>query len=365
MELFHAANQWATRPDDERFSSLEEMYRACKRYADSARGATVRWGDLRVEARGDDLGLVGKAGVPATVTNYAFGQLAARVGAPAGYLRDLPATLAAQNLNFGFANRGETGTDASLLFHRNGSLLLRAAVSTRYQRVWNYEVVDRLMGLCDRHGLVPAHRTFDWADRDAEIDGSDPDLDRALYASDHDMFAFIMSPDRVVVDPVGQPLRRGIIVQNSEVGDKRFEFLGFFFRDVCANHIVWGAERLAEVSFRHVGDVDAKMRDAVVEVRRYLDGAASIDEAKFEGFKARIGGTKEEVLDALFGKRSLGIPKKTLEAGYDAVVPDEDGDPRSVWGMAQGLTRVSQESKFAEDRVALDRAAGKLLSIDF
>jgi hypothetical protein len=33
--------------------------------------------------------------------------------------------------------------------------------------------------------------------------------------------------------------------------------------------------------------------------------------------------------------------------------------------MAQGLTRVSQTTRFGEDRVALDRAAGKIMSITF
>ena len=51
-----------------------------------------------------ELRIVGKAG-SARLTHYAFGQLAGRVGAPASYIRNLPATLAAQNLNYGLANK--------------------------------------------------------------------------------------------------------------------------------------------------------------------------------------------------------------------------------------------------------------------
>lgn len=362
MEIFKAHNQWATRPADERFDSLDEMYRATKAYADEAGEARVDWPDLRVEARGDELHLIGKADVPARLTHYAFGQLASRVSAPAAYLRSLPGTLAAQNLNHGLARKTDAGTEAQLLFQQNGGLLLRAATSTRYNRVWNHEILDRLMGMCDRFGMTPAYATFNWGDED---DPHPENAAKALYASDHDMFAFVMTPDRVVVDPVGEPLRRGLIVQNSEVGDKSLAFMGFYFRDVCQNHIIWGAERVAEVRFRHVGDVGEKMNDALVEVTRWMDGAASLDEADLERFTKRIAATKDEVIDALFGRRAIRLPRKTIEAGYDAVVPDEDGDPRSVWGIVQGLTRVSQNEEYAEDRVEADRAAGKLLEIDF
>lgn len=369
MELFHAARQWATRPADERFSTLEEMHVATLGYAKTAVEAVVPWTDLRVEAVGDDVHVAGKTGVQAKLTHYAFGQLATKVGAPAGYLRDLPPTLAAQNLNHGLKLRGAT-TDAQLLFHQNGQLLLRAATSTRYERVWNHEVIARLIDFSGRHGLVPAQATFSWADRRPGQDQTgptvlDPNAERALYASDHDMFAFMMSPERAIVDPMGKTMRRGVIVQNSEVGAASLRFMGFLFRDVCCNHIIWGAEEIAEVSLRHVGDVHGRWNSALLSVRKYLDGAPSIAEAQMQEMTVQIAGTKEDVLDRLFGIRSLGIPKNTLEASYDAVQPEIDGDPRTVWGMMQGITRHSQTEPYAEDRQRLDRAAGKLASITF
>jgi hypothetical protein len=57
----------------------------------------------------------------------------------------------------------------------------------------------------------------------------------------------------------------------------------------------------------------------------------------------------------------IGISRKALEAGYDAVVPEQDGDPLTAWGIAQGLTRSSQATPYADERMKIDRAAGKLL----
>lgn len=361
MQIYSASNQWATRPDDERFSSLEEMYAAAK----AAREASVEkerdWTDLRVEAQGDDLAIVGKAGLPAKIAHYAFGQLAARIGAPASYLRALPATLAAQNLNFGLKEK--VAGVASLLFHKGAQLVLRAATSDVYERVWNHEVIARLIDLSNRENLKAGRTTMGG---DANPDGLDMNgkASRALYASDHDMFAFLMS-DKRIVDPVGQGLFRGIIVANSEVGDRSLMIQSFLFREVCWNHIIWDASNVIEVKLRHVGEIRSKWLSAHAQIRQYLNTPTSIEQAKFTQLRAQIAGSKDQVLDTLFGKRALGLSRKALEASYEAVVPSEDGDPKSVWGFAQGITRYSQTQPYADERFALDRAAGKLIDLDF
>lgn len=123
MEIFKANRQSAERPADERFPNLRALYEATKAYADHAAEVERPWSELRAEADGEDVRLVGKRNQPATLTNWAFGQLANRVQAPADYLRRLPPTLAAQNLNHGLAARPDG--NAQLLFQTNGGLLQR------------------------------------------------------------------------------------------------------------------------------------------------------------------------------------------------------------------------------------------------
>lgn len=364
MELFHANRQWSTRPADQRFESLEDMHTQCRQYANDSRQSTVKWADLSVAPDGDEVRLVGrKTNNTALITHYAFGQLAARAKAPAAYLRTLPAALAADCMNDGIKRHAvNSGNDASLLFHSNGQLIVRSATTTVYSRIWNHEVTQRLLDLQQRANLVPARQTFSW---DGSALPNESKRPAALYASDHDMFAFMMSNGHVITDPTNNSLYRGIIVQNSEVGDKKLSVMSFFFREICANHIIWGASDLIEIDLMHQGNIRQRWLDAQVRIRRYFDGAASIEQAKFVEMKRRISDTKEGVLDALFGKRTLGIPRKTLEASYDAVIPEQDGDPRSVWGFAQGVTRVSRALPYADERQDLDRAAGRLLSMAF
>ena len=56
-----------------------------------------------------------------------------------------------------------------------------------------------------------------------------------------------------------------------------------------------------------------------------------------------------------------------MSDGYELAIEHEttDGDPRTAWGMANGLTRLSQSLPYADERVALDRAAGKVLEMAF
>ena len=42
---------------------------------------------------------------------------------------------------------------------------------------------------------------------------------------------------------------------------------------------------------------------------------------------------------------------------------DTDGDPYTAWGFANGLTRLSQCTPFADERVQLDRYAGRVLAL--
>lgn len=354
MELFKAARQWATRPADERFENLQDLYRKTREYADTAGEVTAEWRDLRAEAIADDVRLTGKANNPAMLTHWSFGQLCARVGAPGEYLRDLPATLAVQNLNHGLAKRNHNGDTAQLLMHQNGGLLARAITSDRYTRIWNHEVAARLIEL-EAQGWTPARP-------DIRVKDDRP----ALYASDHDLFAFVRNPNLAIEERNGGAVYRGVIVENSEVGAAALKLTRFLYREMCGNHIIWGASQVLELSIRHVGDAERNMRRWSWELRKYAESSASDEQAKIEAAqKTLIADTKEGVLDKLFGIRSLGISRKTLEAGYAAVNTAEDGDPRSVWGMVQGLTRHSQTIPYADKRNDLDRAAGKVLAINF
>ena len=383
MNLFKASRQWSTRPADERFWNLQDMLSACEGYRSEAREATINVKDLRVEAQDGEIKLIGKASTPARLTHWSFGQLAGDAGAPAGYLRNLPATLAAQNLNYGLASQSED-REARLLVHSNGDLLVRAITSDRYVRIWNSEALERLIDvLPDGWRVAPARPANGCETRiatDADcfngtlVKPGDLIGPADLYASDHDMFAFLVNPERTV-----EGLMRGIIVTNSEVGAACFSVTRFLFDHVCSNHIIWAAKDLQEVRIRHIGTADVKaMRQLSVELVAYANEGTDADHARIAAARSMVfanqdslalGSAKDQTLEAVLSWASRAkviVPKKTLAAAYDvAAATPRYGNPNTPWALANGLTEISQQSAFADERAKIDRVAGKILSMAF
>ena len=389
MELFKASNQWSTRPADERFWDLNEMTKKCAEYKASACEATVKFGEVRAEAYRGEVCVVGKKNVTARMTNWAFGQLCQRADAPAGYLRDLPATLAAQNLNHGLSRIDEkTDEAAKLLFHKNGDFVLRAATSPTYSRVWNSDIVNRLAENLPAGWVVPPARP---AGVDNErtrvavaadvlrlqkaglsIKIGDKIAPAGLYASDHDMFVFMVNEDKTVDDGTGHDLGRGFFMWNSEVGAASFGIMTFLYDAICGNHIVWGAKGVQELRIRHVGEAGTKaFRGIRAELIKYADESTSEISAKIcAARRFEFGGTKDEAIAAAFKAiaRTGGswISRKKLEEAHDvAELRGRYGSPRSAWGLVNGLTELSQKSEHTDQRVALDRAAGRIMEMEF
>lgn len=382
MNLYEASNQWATRPDDERFWTLDEMYAACRGYHQTARQASVKMEDLSVDADRTDVLLAGREGSQAKFTHWSFGQLCNRVNAPASYLRTLDSYTAAACLNFGL--RSKSDGEAKLLMHANGSLVCRAFTSDEYSRIWNWEIVDRLRGAIGDGWRVPPARPArqgQAGSRPAKAEDVLPggvasnsglsvkvgDLiaPAGLYASDHDMFVFMVNEDVRIEDGSDGGLARGFFISNSEVGAAALKVTKFLYRHVCGNHIVWDVKDVSELKIVHRGRADRRYGYKLgAELRKYANESESGDRQRIESTKRLIlGANKDEVLDRLF--KANVLPRKTLDAAYEQAVIHEQDSPRSAWGMAQGITRLSQDTTYADARVAMDRAAGKVLSMAF
>jgi len=384
MNLYKASSQWANRPDDERFSSLPDMLASARYYRESAVSSTIKLNSLTVAPV---LGTDGASEVvirgehnQARLTHFAFGQLARFAGAPAAYLRSLPAALVCQNLNHTLPTSDATG---QLLMHKNGDLVARCITGEQYGRIWNTDIIDRLMGLQSDGWQVPPARpvrhnqagsrpatdadVLDGRSHGLSINIGDLIAPAGLYASDHDMFAFMVNEDRRIEDGSEGGLSRGFFCENSEVGDGACAVTTFFYRHVCGNHIVWGASNVTNTRIVHRRNAATRFsNEFLVELRKYADESANEDEAKIVAAKRHvIAADKDSVIDALFGKKILS--RRDLGLAYDSAERDE-GDtvaPNTVWGMVQGITRLAQDTAYADDRTAIDRAAGKVLEMAF
>ena len=157
------SSEWCSRPADERYLSLTELHAAVRGRAERSRTRTVESAAIRVEAKRDDserltLMLPGEA-APLAPTHWSFSQLTTMVGAPSAYLRQLPAPLAAINLQHGLnSNRAEL---IKTLEVEDGRVELRATTSPAYGRIFDHELVAAVQriagnGTGDTRWKVPA-----------------------------------------------------------------------------------------------------------------------------------------------------------------------------------------------------------------
>lgn len=357
-----AHRQWASRPADQRFSSLQDLHLAVQHHRDVAvEAVNVDLSKLQIGMRqfSDAVAmepvLIGETGKEARFTNNGFRQLCSKIGVPAQYISELPGELVMANMNYGLSN-ATTGDRNALLFAQNGNMRLRAALSTDYMRIWNSDITTRLIRLSeDTNGM--------WQPAPAAFDGS-----RGLYASDSDMFAFLVDNERRIFEkgPEGG-LSRGFFVSNSETGNGSFCITTFFYEYVCGNHRVWGATGVQELRIRHVGRADEKaFSELSVELTKYAESSAADDEARITVARTKVlANTKDELLDRVFGFRMAGVSRKVLEESYDVAESHEDwyGNPRSVWGYVGGMTQVARDLPNASDRVALERASARVMAL--
>lgn len=380
--LYTASRQWSERPPDERFWTLRELFERTREYAHESRVSTVALNQCEIQPfNGDDLALVGPNGYPAQFQNYSFGQLAGMCGAPANYLRELPADIAAANLNHGLKRiQGEQ----SLMFHKNGGLHLRCVTSDKYKRIWNYEIAELALALEENEGWrTPPARpsgnggvtriaTYDDVLRNSAHPGlgikvGDTIAPSGLYASDHDCFIFQVNEDKAVDGGDGETLYRGVFWSNSEVGDARFRATLFLYETICGNHICWGTKTLAEVSIRHTGEARRGFTEAMATITDRMNRSASEDRNRIQCAKVKLlGESKADVVTFVFGK-GFGLSKSECEQSYVLAErhADEHGNnPNTAWGFAAGVTRLSQQM-YADKRDSMDRAAGKILETAF
>lgn len=398
--LHEASRQWAMRPADERFWTVQEMAEVCQGYKAASFEKRLDLGRVQVVNDGGDMLLMGGGlNGPAKFTHYSFGQLCQTAGAPAGYLRELDGELAAKCLESGLRKKDSDslGASGNVLVRRGsgdgsgdgGSQRVNAFLSGGYSRIWNADIVKRLAEFESRGWRVPPARPAGFDDPRAraateddvlrnnrnsgglEVKVGDLIAPAGLYASDRDMFAFMVlegDGGGGGFEVGGSAMNRGFFVWNSEVGDRSFGLTTFMYDAVCGNHIVWGASEVSEIRLIHRGQASVRwVGDLQRALQRYsAQGTEKERKAILAAIGCEIGHDRDAVIEKLFRDKKLGLTKRVLEQAWDWSVKEarlrgNKFSPTSVWGMICGLTRVSQEVGWAGERVAIDQAAGKML----
>ena len=364
------SSEWFSRPNDERYLSLSELYASVKGRAERSRTRTVESAAIRVEAHRDDpenLALIlPDAEAPVAPTHWSFGQLASLVSAPAAYLRQLPAPLAGINLQYGLtSHRAE---QIKTLETEDGRTELRAVTGPDYGRIYDHELVAAVQkiagnGTGDTRWKVPG--TLDWS---SGVYNPMVDITKdttTLYASDRDVFLFLvddMNPIEAGKLSDGSPdlYFRGFYCWNSEVGAKTLGIASFYLRAVCQNRNLWGVEDFQEISIRHSKYAANRFaHEAAPALTRFADSSPRPFVEGIRAARERIVAHSDDDRTDFLRKR--GFSKAETARIVETVLAEEGRPPESVFDFVQGITAVARSKPQQDTRLEMEGTAKKLL----
>ena len=365
------SSEWFSRPDDERYLSLGGVYEAVRARADRATARTVETKALRVEASRDDgerlTLIVPGRDEPVAPTHWSFGQMCSLVGAPASYLRQLPAPLAGINMQHGLlSHRAEL---VKTLEADEGRIELRAVTGPDYGRIWDHELVAAVMkiagqGTGDTRWKVPG--LLDWSSMTHNPFVEVTKDTTTLYASDRDVFLFLVDDTHPIEAgrlPNGDPdlYFRGFYCWNSEVGSKTLGIASFYLRAVCMNRNIWGAEGFEEISIRHSKFAGHRFaHQAAPALERFADSSPMPFLAGIRAAREAVVARKDEDRETFLRKR--GFSKGDTDRIIATVLEEEGHPPASIYDFVQGITALARTKPHQDARVELEAKAAKLLS---
>lgn len=364
------SSEWFSRPDDERFLSLTDLYDTVRSRADRAQARTIESAAIRVEATRDNAErlelLVPGQRQAIAPTHWSYGQLCSLVGAPSTYMRQLPAPLAAINLQHGLLNhRAELVKTLEL---DDGRVELRAVTGPEYGRIWDHELVSAVMkiagnGTGDTMWKVPG--VLDWATMT-----HNPFVDitkdtTTLYASDRDVFLFLVDDTHPIEAgrlPNGEPdlYFRGFYAWNSEVGSKTLGIASFYLRAVCANRNLWGTENFEEITIRHSKFAAQRFaHEAAPALTSFANSSPAPFIAGIKAARGRIVARKDDDRETFLRKR--GFSKGETGKVIEMVLSEEGRPPESIFDFVQGITALARTKTNQDTRLQLEGKAKKLL----
>jgi len=364
------SSEWFSRPDDERYLSLTDLHCAVSERTDCARVRTVETADIRVEATRDNaesLSLIVPGGREALApTHWSYGQLCSLVGAPASYMRQLPAPLAAINLQHGLLSHN--AEMVKTLEMDDGRLELRAVTGPEYGRIWDKDLIAAIMNIAgngtgDTIWKVPG--LLDWSTMT-----HNPFVDitkdtTTLYASDRDVFVFLCDDAHPIEAGRlrnGEPdlYFRGFYAWNSEVGSKTLGIASFYLRAVCANRNLWGTENFEEITIRHSKFAAQRFaHEAAPALTKFANSSPAHFIAGIRAARERVVARNDEDRQTFLRRR--GFSKVETGKIIETVLNEEGRPPESVFDFVQGITALARGKSHQDKRLELEGKAKKLL----
>lgn len=341
--LLDASRELFSRPPDERFETLSDLSRHCQETKERSRRVKEASTEFRpVYDAKEGLLLKIDGETPYSLNNWSFTQLCALAGIAKDTVNRLHPQTAAQVFTETLPERMAAERDLQALVFDN--TVIRSLNGEKYQRLWNADLVAMLMEFAT--DFTPPQKGFNGA--------------TGLYAGEQDLFVFMIDPNGWA--EIGrEAFAPGFFVWNSEVGKRSVGISTFWFQAVCANHIVWDATDVIEVTRRHVGKVNESLSD----IRRIIEVLVQ----KRDERKDRFATVISKAMQTKYGSTAAEAEELLAKAGFTkalakraAEVAREKGS-FTLWTVVDALTQLARDQRYAGSRTDVDQKASALLSL--
>lgn len=273
------------------------------------------------------------------VSDHAANQLCDRVGVPGGYynwVKETDPALADMVLNHGIKEKFSEKEDTTLLLRAKGDVV-RAALSDQYIPFDNREFLD-----------VAAK------------------VMKAPFFGHHDIHSFKMSssgmwlkitlPSDEYPDPSDgmSSLKVGVMLGNSEIGDRSITTDPFLYRALCTNDMM--VMKNIRLQQRHTGFDERSLKYKVERVINLSmrKGREAID--RFTSLRTKPVSRPETVI------KTIAKDNKLSQRQTDVILSSFGmEDEQNRFGVVNAFTRAAQIEKDYDNRISMERLAGDLV----
>jgi hypothetical protein len=358
MNITDVNRQWASRPADQRFETLETLKASVKNRQSISHENNYDLEKLSVIATAED-GLYASVNGRELIkpTHWSFSQLCRVADAPTTYMRTLSPALTAKCLNYGIDEKLKSGGNDKTRFKfmtlqdpEGEADTLQAITSPQYGRIWDYDCVQAVENINNETGCR-FDNPKEWSGKKG-----------GLYASDRDVFIFMVDGGSIV-DGGGErdQLHRGFFLTNSEVGSSALTISTFMFRYVCGNFMIWDAENINVLNIVHTSGAPARfVQDAMPMLLNFVQSSTKPAQEAIKRAKSlRLPPDEKEFIETF---RNRGFSKGEL-VNARRLALEEEGQIDTVWDLINGLTANARSIAHIDARVDLEKRAGKLLEL--
>lgn len=339
VNLTKASSQLFSRPPDERFESLDALYRHCAWHREHS---VDRWEPpAKFHTTADDGPLQLQLGPEDvySMNDWSFTQLCRL----AGVNKDTVNRLSPGTADLVFGETLPKGNRPVQLLTMQDAV--RSIHGVAYSRLWNVQLLS----------VLKEYAT------DFEPPPKGANGGTGLYCGEQDMFAFMIDPGGWI-EVQGQPFAPGFFVWNSEVGRRSVGIQTFWFQSVCQNHIVWDARHIVEWSRKHTGKVD----ESLTHIRRVIEQLVETRDDRKDEFarvvakamNEKIGDSPDEAA-AFLAKHA--ISRSLIKQAVAKVA--EHGSTFNLFVLVDTLTQLTGRIAFVGDRTEADQKVSKMLAL--